>query len=116
MVETASGAPNEAFTTDMTGTRLPDGGLSLKQDFSFADGTRSTRVWTYRQTGDHSFEGTAADVAGPARGEAYGNLFHEIYTLELDPGNALKNVAMEQWMYLEDDGTMVNRVTIRKLA
>ena len=116
MVETASGAPDEAFTSDMMGTRGPDGSLTLKQDFSFADGTKPTRVWTYHKTGDQTFEGTAADVSGPAKGEAYGNLFHETYTLELDPGNALKNVAMEQWMYLEDDGTIVNRVTIRKLG
>jgi hypothetical protein len=116
IVETATGAPDETFTTEMTGTRDPDGTLHLHQDFSFADGKKNSRDWTFRQTGDHTYEGTAADVDGPAKGQAYGNLFHWTYALELSPGNSLKTVSMEQWMYLEDDGTVVNRVTVRKLG
>jgi hypothetical protein len=100
----------------MVGTRDPDGTLHLHQDFLYADGKTNSRDWTFHQTGDHTFTGIAADVDGPAKGEAYGNLFHWTYDLELDPGNSLKNVAMEQWMYLQDDGTVVNRVTIRKLG
>jgi hypothetical protein len=116
MVETAGGAPDTPFTSDMVGTTDPDGTLHLTQHFSFADGRKPERVWTFRRTGDHTYEGTANDVDGPAEGEAYGNLFHWTYTLELSPGNALKKVSMEQWMYLQPNGTMVNRVTIRKLG
>ena len=52
---------------------------------------------------------------GTATGEAHGRSFHWTWTLATSPGNPLLNVTMDQWMYLMDDGAMVNRTTIRKL-
>jgi len=36
--------------------------------------------------------------------------------LALEPGNPVKNVTMDQWWYLMDDGSLLNRTTIRKLG
>ena len=116
VLETASGEPTQRFETDATGTLESDGTLHWPQRLTFADGTAQTRDWTLRRTGEHTYEGTANDVAGTAIGEAYGNLLHLTFTLETKPGNSLKNVTMEEWMVLEPDNTIVNRILIRKLG
>ena len=69
-----------------------------------------------RRTGPGRFEATANDMVGTAVGEASGRAFHWQWTLALSPGNSLKDVTMDQWWYLLDDGSMLNRTTIRKLG
>ena len=52
---------------------------------------------------------------GEARAEAYGNVFHLEFTLDVSPGNPLLRVHMSQWMYLQPDGrTMINRAVLTK--
>jgi hypothetical protein len=116
IVETGSGEPKERFETDAVGYIDADGSLHWPQRLTFADGKTQERDWVLRQTGHHTYEGTANDIAGTAKAEAYGNLFHLTFTLETSPGNSLKNVSMEEWMYLEHDGSIVNRVTVQKLG
>ena len=55
-------------------------------------------------------------MVGTATGEASGRAFHWQWTLALSPGNALKNVTMEQWWYLLEDGSMMNRTVVSKLG
>jgi hypothetical protein len=69
-----------------------------------------------RRVGQGAFEATANDIVGTARGKAAGRAFHWSWTLQTKPGNALYDVTMDQWMYLMDDGAMVNRTTISKLG
>jgi hypothetical protein len=116
IVESASGEPTETFETDAIGTIDPDGTLHWPQHLTFSDGKVQERDWVFHKTGDHTYEGTANDVAGIAHAETYGNLFHLTFTLELTPGNSLKTVSMEEWMYLEADGSIVNRVLVSKLG
>jgi hypothetical protein len=55
-------------------------------------------------------------MVGEAHGVAAGRVFHWSWVLALSPGNPLKNVVMDQWMYLYGGGTMMNRTTISKLG
>ena len=65
----------------------------------------------------HRYEATAGPVVGAAVGEAHGRTFHWAYTLSLPPGDWLRRVEFEHWMYLADDGeTLLNRFTVRKLG
>lgn len=66
--------------------------------------------------GAHRYAASAADVIGSAIGEAWGNIFHWEYTLQLKPGNPLSRVHMKHWMYLTDDNPLINRVVISKLG
>jgi hypothetical protein len=116
VVETAGGEPEETFETDAIGTVGADGTLHWPQRLTFSDGKVQERDWRFRQTGDHTYEGTANDVDGIAHAEAYGNLFHLRFTLERSPGNALKDVDMEEWMVREQDGSIVNRIIVSKLG
>src|SRR5690349_15684383 len=116
VVENRAGDPRERFTTDIAGRR--DGEtLVIEQHFAFDDGRRPTRVWRLRRLDEQRYEATASDVVGIATGEAYGNAFRWEYTLATEPGNALRDVHMKQWMYAQGDGaTMINRVTVTKLG
>ena len=55
-------------------------------------------------------------MVGEAQGVAAGRVFHWSWVLALSPGNPLKNITMDQWMYLYDTGAMMNHTTIRKLG
>ena len=79
-------------------------------------GGQQVRDWHLRRVTPTHFEATANDVVGTAEGDVAGRVFHWRYTLALDPGHALENVSMDQWMYLEEDGSMVNRATVSKLG
>ena len=69
-----------------------------------------------RRAGPGRFDATANDIVGTAHGEAAGRAFHWSWTLALHPGNPFTNVSMDQWWYLQPDGSMLNRTTIRKLG
>lgn len=114
--ENRGGAPTERVVTDSIGE--PDGpdGLRMMQRLTFGDGKTQTREWHMRRIGPHRYEATANDMVGSAVGEAAGPVFHWRWTLAASPGNPLLNVSLEQWMYLMDDGAMVNRTTVSKLG
>lgn len=115
VIENRAGEPKSRFHTLLTG-RTAGNGIVLTQDFTFEDGRHQQRIWHLKHTGSHRYEATAADVVGPALGEAYGNAFHWEYTLQLTPGNPLSRVHMNDWMYLTDDNTLINRVVMTKLG
>jgi hypothetical protein len=116
VLEDRSGQPTDIVTTDCTGT--PDGhdGLDMTQTLQIGTDKPTKRQWHMRRTGPATFEATANDMVGTATGEAAGRAFHWQWTLALSPGNSLKNVTMDQWWYLQSDGSLINRTTIRKLG
>jgi hypothetical protein len=115
VVENRAGAPTEIIRTDCQGTPEP-GGLHLRQTLVESDGTTRHRDWHLHRTPDGHYTASANDMSGPAYGTAAGRAFHWTWVWETSPGNPLKNVTMHQWMYLLDDGTMLNRTTITKLG
>ncbi len=115
VLEDRSGQPNDVVTTDCLG-EVGDNGLRLVQQLTIGQDAPTTRTWQMRRTGPGRYEATANDMVGTAIGEASGRAFHWTWTLALSPGNDLKNVSMDQWWYLLDDGSMLNRTTVRKLG
>lgn len=113
--ENRGGAPRQPVTTQTAG-RWSGDTLQLEQELEIG-GQKQHRSWRIRKLDAHHFEATANDMVGTARGEAYGNVFHWSFTLELRPGNPLSRVRMTQWMYLQPDGrTLLNHSTIRKFG
>ncbi len=116
VLENRSGEPDMVVTTDCVGEAEGDGGLHMRQTLRLGDGTVQSRDWHMRRTGAGRFEATANDMVGTAVGEAAGRAFHWSWVLATKPGDSLRDVTMDQWMYGLDDGTMMNRTTIRKLG
>ena len=115
VLEDRSGQPTDIVATDCLGEASGDG-LRMVQHLTIGREARTTRTWQMRRTGPGRYEATANDMVGAAVGEASGRAFHWTWTLALSPGNDLKNVSMDQWWYALDDGSMLNRTTVRKLG
>jgi hypothetical protein len=115
VVENRAGAPTGTIQTDCLGTP-EQGGLHLTQTLTESDGTTRHRDWHLRRTADGHYIATANDMSGPAEGTATGRAFHWNWVWETSPGNPLKNVTMHQWMFLLDNGSMLNRTVITKLG
>ena len=116
VLEDRSGQPSSIVTTDCTGAAEGPDALRMTQRLTIGAEPPVTREWRMRRTAPGRYEATANDMVGTATGEAAGRAFHWRWTLALSPGNALKNVTMDQWWYLQPDGSMLNRTTIRKLG
>ncbi len=88
---------------------------TLDEKFEYADGTRENRVWTLRKDGDR-YTGTAGDVVGIAQGSAAGNALRWTYVLALPVDGTTWHMDMDDWMFLIDDTTMLNRTTMSKFG
>ncbi len=116
VLENRSGEPTEIVTTDGRGDGEGPDGVHFVQHLHVGQDPPTVRDWHMRRTGAGRYEATANDIVGTAQGESSGRAFHWQWTLALRPGNPLANVVMDQWWYLLDDGSMLNRTVIRKLG
>lgn len=91
-----------------------DGVGTLDEHFTYSDGSTQRRVWTLRQTGEHTWSGRADDVVGEARGEVRGNALRWRYVLALPVDGTVYHVDFDDWMFLLDDRVMLNRSVMSK--
>ncbi len=110
-----SGKIVKRFKVFMKGTWNGNTG-TLDEDFEYSDGTKSKRVWTLKKGSDGKYIGTAADVIGTAEGEAAGNAFRWKYTMDLAVGDKTYHVQFDDWMYLMNDGIMLNKSKMSKFG
>jgi hypothetical protein len=110
-----SGKVVKRFTVDMTGTWQGDTG-TLSEHFSYDDGSKSERTWILTDLGHGRYSGTAADIMGTATGEAAGPVLHWRYALALPVNGRTINVRMNDWMFLQDDHTLINRTEMSKFG
>lgn len=89
---------------------------TLDEDFQYSDGSKSKRVWTLRRQANGKYIGTAADVIGEATGEVAGNAFRWNYTLDLPVDDKTYHVQFDDWMYLMEDGIMLNKSKMSKFG
>jgi len=115
MFQDRSGKVVQRFHVVMTGRWQGDAG-TLEEHFRYADGTTSQRTWTFHRVDDHHITGRAGDVIGEASGEAYGFALHWNYVLALPVGDSVYNVRMDDWMYLVDEQTLLNRTQMTKFG
>lgn len=88
---------------------------TLDEHFEYADGTTQNRVWKLTKDGDR-YTGAAADIVGTAQGAAAGNALHWNYVLALPFDGKTWNMDMDDWMFLIDDKTLLNRTTMSKFG
>jgi hypothetical protein len=89
---------------------------TLDEDFTYTDGSKEKRIWTIRKLPGGRYTGTAADVVGEAQGIASGNALNWRYVLALKVDGSVWNVDFDDWMYLVDERTMLNRATMSKFG
>jgi len=90
--------------------------LILDEAFTYSDGTKQKRVWTLTPDGPGQWRGTAGDVVGEARGETAGNALRWRYVLRLPVDGEEYDVELDDWMYLMNDKTLINRSYMSKFG
>ncbi|HEV6968913.1 DUF3833 domain-containing protein [Roseateles sp.] len=103
------------FIVRMNGHWKGDEGV-LDEHFTYSDGSTQRRVWRLEALGDGRYRGTADDVVGEALGESAGNAFRWAYTLALPVDGRVWHVTLDDWMFLVDEGTVLNRSAMSKLG
>ncbi|MDP2226206.1 MAG: DUF3833 domain-containing protein [Moraxellaceae bacterium] len=110
-----SGKVIKRFTVDMKGTWTGNEG-KLEEYFTYDDGTKQTRIWYLSALPDGRYTGRADDVIGIAEGQASGPALHWHYTLALPVDGKTYHVRFNDWMWLHDQHTMVNRAVMSKFG
>ena len=101
------------FRVDVTG--IVDGDLlTLDERFVYNDGETDRRIWRIRDKTNGEFEGEAADVIGKATGTAAGNALNWTYEMNLKVGGGTWRVTFDDWMFLQEDGVLINRAPASK--
>ena len=110
-----SGKVKRQFTAKMNGS-FDGQDFILNEDFSWNDGEEQQRRWTIKKTGDHNYEGTAADVVGVAKGISYGSAFKFEYNLLIPYKNKKIKVRFDDWIFKQDDKVAINRAIVTKFG
>ncbi len=111
-----TGKATTQFQVIMKGTWNGNSGI-LEEAFIYHDGRKDQRTWTIQYSDDHNFTATASDVIGTAVGSQYGNAAKMRYSFnaKLDDKKFMV-LNMEDWLYLLDDKTLINRTKMRKFG
>lgn len=110
-----SGCVERRFVIDVLGTWDGNRG-TLTERFRFADGEVAERIWTLDFRDGGAFTATAPDVEGAATGRQRGNAAAMRYRLRLPRARGAVSVTMDDWLYLMDDGTLINRARMAKFG
>ncbi|MEQ8248249.1 MAG: DUF3833 family protein [Alphaproteobacteria bacterium] len=103
------------FTVDIKGT-WNEPTLVLEEDFLYASGRADRRVWTLTKSPTGAYSGTAGDVIGAAAGAASGNAFNWTYVMDLPVGDRTIRVRLNDWLWLQPDGVLINRARVTKFG
>jgi len=115
-LEDRSGKITRRFTVDMVGKWNENEGV-LQEYFEFDDAKKDSRTWKIKFSDQNNFTATAGDVVGVAKGEQYGNAMRMKYVLDLRLENGKNyHVSLDDWMYLIDEKTLINKSTIKKFG
>lgn len=115
LVQSRSGKVERRFVVDLHGNWEGDE-FVLRESFRYDDGKAEQREWRIRVIDEHRYEGRAADVRGVASGEAYGSALNWRYTLEVPVGKRVWALSFNDWMYLHEDGVLINRAEFSKFG
>lgn len=115
MVQDYSGEVQRRFTVDIQGSYAGNT-LTLDESFVFSDGETDRRVWTFERIDEHHWSGSASDVDGQVEARQYGHAFHMRYPLEIEINGRMLTFTMDDWMFLQPDGRLINRTAMRKFG
>ena len=110
-----TGRVTSRFVADMTGTWAGNTG-TLTERFRYDSGRVLDRCWTLRLGHDGAIAASAPDVIGTGQGSATGSAVMMRYRLRLDPAAGGHVLNVTDWMYLMENGTILNRSQFTKFG
>lgn len=103
------------FIADMEGKWDGNTGV-LRETFRYDSGTVQERAWTLRLANDGTISATAPDVVGTGEGRAEGPGVRLRYRIRLTPEAGGHVLDVTDWMYLMENGTIMNRSQFTKFG
>jgi hypothetical protein len=110
-----TGRVTSRFVADMHGEWDGNTG-TLKETFRYDSGAVQDRCWTLRLGNDGRIEATAPDVVGQGSGTAEGPAVQMRYRIKLDEAAGGHVLNVTDWMYLMENGTIMNRSQFTKFG
>lgn len=108
-----TGRVTSRFVANMVGTWEGNTG-TLRERFHYDSGTVQDRVWTLHLSPNGAIRAEAPDVVGTGTGQAAGSAVQMKYNIRLTPEAGGHVLAVTDWMYLLDNGTIMNRSQFSK--
>lgn len=90
--------------------------LIMYERCDFNDGGILDRTWDIEFKKDGKFTATTSDVIGIARGDQKGNAARVDYTMRIEYKNSTIDVKLDDWTYLIDKNTAINRAKMKKFG
>lgn len=108
-----TGRANTRFIAEMTGLWSAEGG-ALSETFRYDTGGVQSRRWEVSFGKDGRFTATAGDIVGEATGIQSGDTAMLRYRLRLPEEAGGHVLDVTDWMYLMENGVVMNRSQMRK--
>lgn len=101
------------FVADMNAVWKGDT-CTMTERFRYDSGTVQDREWVLHLGQDDTITATAPDVIGQGHGQQAGCAVQLTYRIKLQPNAGGHVLDVTDWMYLVDNGTIINRSQFRK--
>jgi hypothetical protein len=115
IVQDRSGKVTRRFDVTMVGSWEGDTG-TLKENFVYYDGKTQERTWTIKRLSQSNYEGTAGDIVGTAQGKVAGSAMRWDYQMDLSVDGSVYRITFDDWMFLMNDGVLINRSYLKKFG
>ena len=115
LVQDRNGDVVRRFDVDMIGSWVGNVG-TLAEDFRYYDGETERRVWTIKKISDKQYEGQASDILDKAHANVEGITMHWTYEMNLPVGDTTYKIKFDDWMFLMNDGVLLNRSYSKKFG
>jgi hypothetical protein len=115
LVQDRKGRVTRRFDVRMNGTWDGDTG-TLEEQFAYYDGETQTRIWTIQKKPGGRYEGRADDILDKADGRVEGNTMRWAYDMDLAVDGKTYRIMFDDWMFLMNDGVLINRSYLKKFG
>ena len=110
-----NGTMTNSFVAEMVGEWDGDTG-TLSESFTYANGRKQERKWYLTIVSDTTFTATADDIVGTAQGVVSGSTVNLTYDIILPKEAGGYVLRATDWMYLTDNGVIMNKSEMRKFG
>lgn len=115
LVQNRSGHVIRRFDIDMLGSWNGTTG-ELDEKFAYYDGEKEHRIWKIKKNADGTYIGTADGIIGEATGKSTGSAIRWNYTMAVKVDGSTYNINFDDWMFMMNDGTILNRSYMSKFG
>ncbi len=103
------------FVADFNATWEGDTG-TMTEHFRYDSGRTQDRIWTLVSGANGTVKATAPDLVGAGRGKLSGPTLMLRYRIKMPDEAGGHVLDVQDWMYLMENGTIINRSQFRKFG